>query len=170
MIILSQKLVLEPPPGITHEFVKIQTQDPDSGTRSEWVLMVSFKGSFPIGSKGKEHGKHISSVTIQALVEFEPFGLILDYRELEFSWGNSMLKVYEDVEQFMEAGREPRDPAFPDAPLNPFPVVTLTSEKSRNGFVRLVAPYGSDPPENHFDDFSQAVKAAAEAADTWAMD
>jgi hypothetical protein len=170
MIILSQKLSIKPPPGIEHELFRIQAQDTVSGSTSEWVLMLSFKGSFPIGEKGRSHGTYVSGVTMRALVEFQPFGLILDYRALEFSWGNFLLKVYEDVEKFMAAGREPRDPAFPDAPRHPFPVITLTSEKSRTGFVRLVAPYGHEPPKNHFDDFNAAVKAAAEAADLWAMD
>ena len=123
------------------------------------VLMVSFKGRYPDGSMGRKQAHYIKVMTMHGIHAFDPVALILDFRELDYRWGNGLLGVYQDVSQFKNAENEPGEP--------PFPVATITGPHSTAGFLSLTTPVNGDPPESHFVDVEKAVHWVAQKAKEW---
>jgi hypothetical protein len=121
------------------------------------LLCVSFSGVYPEGSRGNQHGEFVARSTLTGMAHFEPWGLILDFRELEYSWGNTLLEVFEYVARF-----ERPDPGEPD-----FPIVVVTSEKCRDAFLSLVTPTGKTAPDWHFDSIDSAIQHVAKLASEW---
>jgi hypothetical protein len=121
------------------------------------VLVVSFYGEYPNGSQGKKHATYISDKVISGLINFDPEAIILDFRELDYSWGNSLLGAFQDIQQFKDAGNEEEDPEFP--------IIMLTS---KNGLLSLLTPATSnETPEYIFEDENEALKKAEESGRYW---
>ena len=91
------------------------------------------------------------------MLHFEPWGLILDFRDLNYSWGNTILEVFECVARF-----ERPDPGEPD-----FPIVVVTSEKCRDAIVSLITPTGRTTPDWHFVTVEPAIQHVAKLATEW---
>lgn len=124
------------------------------------VLVVSFFGEYPNGSQGKKTGTYISDKVISGLINFDPEAIVLDFRELHYSWGNSILGAFQDIQQFKDAGNEEDEPEFP--------IIILTSEKSRNGLLSLLTPATStETPDYIFEDKNEALKKAEESGRYW---
>lgn len=94
------------------------------------VLIVSFSGNYPNGSLGKNHAKFITTNTITGLINFDPDAVILDFRELEYNWGNNILDVFECISFLKDSENSENEPNFP--------VLLLVSEKSKNGILSLL--------------------------------
>ena len=121
------------------------------------ILVVEFAGVYPYGSSGNAHGHFIVHSTIRGLAAFDPWCLILDLRELKYEWGNALLSVFNEIDNYMNDDDD--DPRFPFA--------VVTSQKCRAAFLALVTPMGAPPPDWHFDDFEIALKQAIEWANEW---
>ena len=88
------------------------------------VLVVSFSGTYPPGSLGNPHGHFITRATIHGLAAFDPLCVLIDLRELQYTWGNTLLSVFEHVNRYMRYDdSEPK-----------FPIVVVTSGKCRDAF------------------------------------
>lgn len=116
------------------------------------VLVASFAGDYGVGSKGNGDGVFIAAETLRGLVAFDPCAVILDFREMRYSWGNTLFHVFQTVAQYMD---EPGEPAFP--------VFAVTSELCRDALLGLM---GGEGPW-HFDDMDTALTAATAAAAAW---
>ncbi|WP_439129139.1 hypothetical protein, partial [Polaribacter sp.] len=117
------------------------------------VLMVSFTGNYPDGSLGKNHAKFISRKTISGLIEFDPDAVILDFRALEYNWGNNILEVFEYIYLLKDAENSAEEPSFP--------IIILVSDLSKNGMVSVLNPIGTQETSNLiFDDEEKAIKKA----------
>ena len=123
------------------------------------LLVVSFSGDYPDGSRGNTHGHYIATSTIHGLAAFGAWCVILDFRELSYQWGNTLLSVFDEIARYMQG--DPGDPC--DVP---FPVVVVTSDKCRNGFLSLVSGTGTEP-DWHFSDIDAAIEFATMAACKW---
>lgn len=67
--------------------------------------------------------------------------------------------VFQQTAAFMDAEKEPDEA--------PFPIISLTSEKCRDGVLSLMTPRGAEKPKWHFENLDEAVKAAIVAANYW---
>lgn len=152
---LLRKVAIEPPEGLHCEYSLADRQD----GMKPYVLVVSFTGDYPDGSRGNQHGHYIASMTLLGLSAFEPWCVVLDFREMSYRWGNTLLKVFQDVSQFMDAGNEPGEPSFP--------VIVVTSDKCRTGFLSLVTPSDGAEPSWHFDSIEGGLEAAFTMANEW---
>lgn len=123
------------------------------------ILVVSFTGEYPPGSLGNAHGAYIATCTLHGLHAFDAYAVILDFRELTYSWGNTLLQVFQDVGQFKDCGNDPGSP--------PFPVAVVTSEKCRDAFLTLVTPSGRKTPKWHFEKLDLAISYSIQAAREW---
>jgi hypothetical protein len=146
---------MEVPSGISCKFfspVEIDTNNMD-------ILVVSYFGKYPEGSMGIAHGAYIAVMAMQGVHLFAPDCVILDFAELEYLRGNTLLRVFQDISTFKDCEKEPEAPYFP--------VLVVTSKKSRDGFLALVAPNGSPEPNWHFSTIQDAVYAGSRLASKW---
>jgi hypothetical protein len=146
---------IEVPKGIACKFYHPMGID----TNNMDILVVSYSGIYPEGALGIAHGSYIAVMAMHGLHLFTPDCVVLDFRELQYRSGNTLLRVFQDISAFKDDEKEP------DAPF--FPVLVVTSEKSRNGFLTLVAPNGSPEPDWHFSSVQDAVSAGARLASQW---
>ena len=143
------------PDGISCKFYM-----PDrAGTDNMDVLVVSYTGAYPDGSRGDAYGSYIAVMAMYGIVAFNPDCIILDFSNLEYQWGNTLLKVFQDISQFRDADKEDDEPCYP--------VLAVTSNKSRNAFLSLVTPVGGEEPRWHFEDINKAVEYGVLAAKEW---
>lgn len=127
--------------------VQFSCRDADS-ERYPAVLVAAFVADIPDGSAGKAWGVAITRHTLAALATFQPLALVLDFRGLSYRWGDSLLGVYQAVEEYLgEPGGE-------------FPIVTVVSDLS-SGLRSLLA---GDLAV--FEDFERALRAAGDLADS----
>lgn len=124
----------------------------------EDILIVSFAGDYPSGSEGNQHGKFISEQTLYAIHAFDPCCLILDFRYLRYSWGNTLLGVFQDIYRFKDSGNDPIDPAFP--------VLILGSDLCRDGLFSLCG-VKTDKPDWYFENLDECIQEAINKADFW---
>ncbi|WP_140637511.1 hypothetical protein [Methylibium rhizosphaerae] len=154
----SYSLIKATPPhprGIECQFFLVEPAQ--AGRRR--ILVVSISGEYPDGSLGNAHGAYMASMALHGIHALDADGLILDLRGLAYRWGNTLLKVFQDVSQFKDAGAEPNEPRFP--------VAVVTSEKCRSAFLSLVTPTDQAPPEWHFDDMDQAIECSLKKVEEW---
>jgi hypothetical protein len=118
------------------------------------ILVLSIRGSYPPGSEGSRHGRYIAQEAIAAVHATSPHCLVLDLRELDYSWGDTLFGVFQDVSQFMDA----------DVPKGapPFPILIVISERS-NGLLSLVGGATSAV----FYDVQDAIRRAIELGSQW---
>ena len=154
----SYSLIKATPPqpqGIDCQFFLV---DPAQAGRRK-ILVASVGGEYPEGSRGNAHGAYIATMSLYGIHALDADCLILDLRGLAYQWGNTLLKVFQDVAQFKDAEAEPNEPRFP--------VVAVTSEKCRAAFLSLVTPANQAPPEWHFDDMDLAVEYSLKKVEEW---
>ncbi|MCP4218790.1 MAG: hypothetical protein GY765_29430 [bacterium] len=150
-----KELHVEAPEGLSCKYFMTEREQ----TEKMDILIVSFFGSYPDGSMGSEHAGYIACMAMHGLVAFNPDCIILDFREMEYRWGNSLLKVFQDISQYKDEGKEQDEPCFP--------VVAVTSDKCRASFLSLVTPMNSQEPSWHFGNMTNAIKYATKAAVEW---
>ncbi|MDC0718111.1 hypothetical protein [Nannocystis bainbridge] len=68
---------------------------PDDGARSgrEFVI-VRFRGAYRSGSQGQPDALYITAVVKMALAAWSASGLVVDLRELSYSWGDEMEWIF----------------------------------------------------------------------------
>ncbi|QNM84788.1 hypothetical protein H9W90_11345 [Polaribacter pectinis] len=124
------------------------------------VLIVSFSGEYPNGSSGKEHGEFIARKAIEGLMSFEAEAIVLDFRKMKYSYGNTLLKVFQDISQFKDAGNNIDEPEFP--------IIVVTSEKCVKGILTLLTPTNSEENPNwQFNDIHKAINFATKKGKYW---
>lgn len=136
------------PDGITcRHFVVDKSQ-----AAQHTILVSSYFGSCPDGSQGSAHGAYIAASALHGIQAFKADCLVLDLRELAFRWGGMLHKVIQDVALFMDADAEPDQPRFP--------IIAVTSDKSRAAFLSQVMRSGQKSPDWHFDNVDDAIAYA----------
>jgi hypothetical protein len=143
------------PVDITCRYLLVSPEQ--AGRRT--ILVAAFEGEYPDGSRGNAHGAYIASAALHGVSAFDADCLVLDFRELKYRWGNTLLKVFQDISQSKDGELEPGEPTFP--------VVVVTSEKCRDAFLSLVTPFGRSAPDWHFQNVDEAIEYAARKVEEW---
>ena len=55
------------------------------------IVSTMFKGCYKKGSAGSNDGRFIAAITSAAIAALQPSGLVLDFRLLEYNFGNTLL-------------------------------------------------------------------------------
>lgn len=118
------------------------------------VLVIAFHGTYRDGSLGNPDAAFMRGKVMGALATYSPCCLLLDFRDLAYRWGNSLLGVFQDVDQFMNDGTG-----------LPFPVLTVASDKCVAALHSLLGLEG--PSAFHRVDFDAALAEAARQARLW---
>ncbi|MCG8587605.1 MAG: hypothetical protein MI757_23095, partial [Pirellulales bacterium] len=87
------------------------------------------EGTYGHGSEGKHDAGFIAGKTMQGLGAYDPSCLVLDFRNMSYEWGNSLLGAFQEVDQYMnEEGQQE----------GLFPVLVVTSDLCRAAFLSLI--------------------------------
>jgi hypothetical protein len=89
-----------------------------------------------------------------ALATYSPSCLLLDFRDLAYQWGDALLGIFQDVDEFMNDGTG-----------LPFPVLTVASGKCVAALHSLLGLKG--PSTFHHVDFDLALAEASRQASLW---
>lgn len=154
---------------MTYNINRVSFQKPDSinsnfflvdekQTDYHKILIVAFFGEYPDGSSGNEHAEYIAAISMLGLQVFNADCIILDFRELSYHWGDSILDVFGNIHQFKNDKTNPNEP--------PFPVIVVSSSKS-NGLLSLITSYGENRPDWHFFNIIKAIDYGIEKAKQW---
>lgn len=144
-------LSVEPfvPSSLTVKIYQVENED---------VLIVRFDGEYPSGSQGNQHGKFINEQTLYAIHVFDPSCLIIDFRQLSYQWGNTLLGMFQDISQFKDAGNCPNDPVYP--------VLIMGSDLCRDGLFSLCG-VKDNQPDWYFEDLDACIETAIKKAEYW---
>ena len=146
---------MEPPEGLDCRFLIPDTKQ----TEKMNILIVAVRGEYPEGSKGNYHGNYIACMSVYGLLLHDPDCIIFDFSEMYYTWGNTLIKPFQDISQFRDADKEENEPAFP--------ILAVTSRKCREAFLSLMTVAGEDEPEWHFGDLNKAIRFGVKAAKKW---
>lgn len=79
-------------PSINYSF-KIQNL---RDTKLIDILIISFQGKYRNGSSGSPDAGLIKGIVKLGVCVFDPFGLIIDLRDLEYNWGDDFDLIFEE--------------------------------------------------------------------------
>jgi len=77
---------------------------------------------------GEDDGHFVASQTIAGLFAYGSVGLVLDFRELNYTQGITLIKVFKDVSETQNGEHDPL----------PFPVGICVSSKCQEGVLTLL--------------------------------
>ena len=75
--------------------------------KEESILWVEIKGKCSHGSQGEDYGKFLYQKIGLALLTFKPLAILIDMQELEYSYGDRIIKlfqIFKDVVIYPEEG------------------------------------------------------------------
>jgi hypothetical protein len=113
------------------------------------VQVISFEGEYGVGSRGNSDAAYMRAVVMSAAAAWDCIALVLDLRELEYSWGNALLSVIQAAE---ELGHGDADP--------PFPVKIVASDRCRAGLLSLLGASEESSQGWLFHSIDDAIRAA----------
>lgn len=124
------------------------------------ALVVVIDGKIPDGSEGFEHIRYIHKETLMGLTLYDPSAVVFDCREMEYSYGDSFLTIFDAVE--INESRY-----YSEGDMR-FPALLCVSDKCKAGLWSLLTPHGEDRPGEHvFEDFDVCVEQAVLKARDW---
>ncbi|WP_126974512.1 hypothetical protein [Gynurincola endophyticus] len=122
------------------------------------ILCMKVCGNYRYGSEGNDDGICIYSLLVSHYFVYEPISVIIDLRELKYSWGNYILKV---LNFFNEIGRDEEE-------RNKINIIVYSSqnEKSIRDILKMVT-YGRSLL---YDNYEDAVKRGIKNIDDYLND
>lgn len=125
MSVISRAEKHAPPKGIKARFYRVES----SVNNHSMIAVVSFHGKMPDGSRGKAHGRYIAAETLYWMTLTDALSVVLDFRDLDYRWGDSMLGAFQVLEdRFREQ--------WSDIDMS-LPIKLLSSDKS-SGLYSLI--------------------------------
>jgi hypothetical protein len=118
------------------------------GERDTHIQVVSFAGEYRIGSGGEGDAAYMRGVVLAAVSAWDVGCLVLDLREVDYSWGYALLGV-------IDAPGELKD--------DDFPVLLVVSARCREGVGSLLRGAPGSSGEVLFDSLDDALEAARDA-------
>jgi len=125
-------------PTLSYKFKIKQLRD----THLIDILVISFHGNYRYGSAGKPDAGLIKGLIKTGGSVFDPFSIIIDFRELEYNWGDDLDLSFEEA-----------------APIK---AVVVVGDKCRKAMSTLL--FGENSNEDlvdnvfFFDDFEKAIE------------
>jgi hypothetical protein len=89
---------------------------------------------------------------LTALHRSEASYLVLDFRDMGYVMGNSMLGVFQEVSTWQEAR---------GGGASPYSISVVTSDRCHDGLLTLVTPPPYEKPKWFFEDLESALEAIA---------
>ena len=117
------------------------------------ILIADFDGKVGFGSSGKNDADYMYHRLGEHILYIFPFAILFDLRDLEYEYGNSILKIFDAV----------TDINFSDVE-NLIPRVLLLSDKCIYGLSTLIGFDVNNLPEWIFTDYDKALNYSVKKA------
>lgn len=137
------------PKRIRAKFYHVDT----SVNLADMIAVVSFHGKMPDGSMGKQHGKYIAAQTSFWMTYIGAISVVMDFRDLDYKWGDSLLGAFQTLERFYRDSWEDIDRSLP--------IKLIASEKS-SGLYSLISNSSV-----FFSNVDEAVLSCSEDLEYW---
>lgn len=125
-------------------------------TEDRTILIADFDGVAGIRSEGNACSFFIYCKLAEYLIYFTPHAIVLDFRDLEYSWGNSIMRVFQVTEDVLGYGEPPYRP-----------IILVVSDKCKAGFASLLRFNPDQLAEFVFEDLDKAVEYAQKQGNEW---
>ncbi len=66
------------------------------------ILSINFKGIYKAGSEGNNDALFMRGIIAMAINLWITEGLVLDFTQLSYEWGNTLLKIFDPIELYLE--------------------------------------------------------------------
>jgi hypothetical protein len=119
------------------------------GEHDTHVQVVEFAGEYGVGSRGNSDAAYMRAIVMAATAAWDSIALVLDLRELDYSWGYALLSVIQAAEQLHHSDTDP-----------PFPVKIVASDRCRAALLTLLGTTEDDARTWLFDSIDEAIVAA----------
>ncbi|MEQ9316001.1 MAG: hypothetical protein RLN72_09110 [Henriciella sp.] len=134
--------------------IRVKFHRADKTVRNHHMIAVlSFHGAMPDGSLGKQHGRYIAAETAYWVTWLDALAMVLDFRDLDYKWGDSMLRVFQVMNQYLRESWSEMN--------RPVPIKLLSSDKSIG--LRSLIPN----EEIFFDTMDEALRACDRDLQDW---
>ena len=128
----------------------------DDATTLDWAIsVVSIEGTIPEGSAGRDHAEYITLASLEAMARQDAKCLVLDFSECDYSWGNSIDRVFDAVRRLYH---------YEWYDLDMMPPVKVVVSKRSAGLRSLL------DPDIIFDDIESAIASCSLDLDKWNTD
>jgi len=107
------------------------------------VMVVAFRGKYRSGSFGNGDGRLMAAITHAAIAGWLPSGLLIDLREVEYEFGNTLIDC-------IDAGRDQSCGWY-------VPTRIIVADKSKRGVESLLTYLKRDPKEWVFSTMEEAL-------------
>lgn len=118
---------------------------------SEGLIVAEVSGDYRSGSNGNNDAAIILAELSAYYLNFEPLTMIIDLSRMNYSWGNTLLKV---LNLFKTIGRNEFE--------RELFLGIVYSEQNKSAIASLIQCDESDLPENYFDSLPSAYNKAQE--------
>ena len=113
------------------------------------IQVVAFRGEVKVGSRGNDDAAYMRGVVMSAISAWETGCLVLDLRELDYSWGSGLLTVIQAPHEFADEDDD-----------NVFPVLVVGSPDNLEALRSLLETADEDVDRWLFDSMDRALEAA----------
>lgn len=138
-----------PPNGL---IVKTMSVHSDTFEDAWAIAVIGLHGKIPDGSAGSHFAEYIKLECVNAMTRLEAKCLILDFRDVHYRWGNSILGVFETLDRYFYY-------EWHDIGMR-MPIKVLTSDKSI-GLRSLL------PEKNFFETMESAIQSCSHDMKRW---
>lgn len=118
-----------------------------------FIAVISFHGKIPDGSEGKSHAEFVTLQCLEALARLDAICIIIDFRDVQYKWGNSLLRVFDTLRKHLYYEWHDVKGATP--------VKFLASDKSA-GLYSLIGN-----PNTFFETMEAAVESCGSDLELW---
>ena len=122
--------------------------------QNTYLLVIKVTGDYPSGSLGVKQAHWLKLMTAQASFGFEPYGIILDFSDLSYQWGDGLFQAVQVIDAYANSDD--------DGLRENFQLVFVVGEQSKHGIKSLLGEKAS-----LFDDLDKAIKFVDTKVTAW---
>lgn len=130
--------------SLDHEIFGVAEEGADA-----LIQVVVFRGECRVGSRGNDDAAYMRGVVMSAISAWHTGCLVLDLRELDYSWGSGLLTVIQAPHEFADEEDD-----------HVFPVLVVGSADNHEALHSLLETADEDVDRWLFDSMDKALDAA----------
>ena len=130
--------------ALTHEIYGLAEEGSEA-----LICVVAFQGDYGVGRRGAGDAAYMRGAVMASISAWHTACLVLDLRELGYSWGGELLTVLQAPHEFADENDD-----------NVFPVLVVASDDNCQALRGLLETADEDVDRWLFDSMDRALEAA----------